>query len=355
MAQVSFNSVWSSTAVNQVEESQSFAGSPISGATNISFTSQDPAAVTFSGNNVPGNLVYTVNGVTTTVQGIVSRLFKSGNTYEGFYFVEAGSDYALTSQELTKAFILVWPTRDYAFPTSPGSYSTSSDPVDSALNALLTAQPTLIGITQNEADLTLNVGQTWQYTISFSADIDAATFTTSDLQNLGTAGVTFGTLTEVTPGVFTLQVTATSTGTVNLAIVNGTNIASPTGYAVSTSPQIIDNETLNVVAAAAPTIKTVLAEDASATPNSGDSTVVEGGTLRYTVTLSAAGTSPTQFSLAASGTAAPADYTGYTFSNGVTYDPATGKITVPAGVTSFTITVPTVDDTSIESTETLAC
>ena len=175
MAQVSFNSVWLSTAVNQAEESQSFAGSKIAGATGISFTSQDPNAVTFSGNNVPGDLKYTLNGVTYTVQGIVSRLFKSGNTYEGFYFVEAGSDYALTSQELTKAYILVWPSRDYAFAQSPGTYSTSSDPVDSALNALYAAQPTLIGITQNEADLTLDVGQTWLYTINFSADIDAAT------------------------------------------------------------------------------------------------------------------------------------------------------------------------------------
>ncbi len=125
--------------------------------------------MTFSGNNVPGDLKYTVNGVTTTVQGIVSRLFTSGSTYEGFSFVAAGSDYALTSQEQTKAFILVWPSRDYAFPNTPGTYSTSSDPVDSALNALLTAQPTLVGITQNEADLKLDVGQTWLYTINFSA------------------------------------------------------------------------------------------------------------------------------------------------------------------------------------------
>ena len=354
MAQVSFNSVWLSTAVNQAEESQSFAGSKIAGATGISFTSQDPNAVTFSGNNVPGDLKYTLNGVTYTVQGIVSRLFKSGNTYEGFYFVEAGSDYALTSQELTKAYILVWPSRDYAFAQSPGTYSTSSDPVDSALNALYAAQPTLIGITQNEADLTLDVGQTWLYTINFSADIDAATFTTSDLQNVGTAGVTFGTLTEISPGVFTLQVTANSTGTVKLAIVNGTGISSPTGYAVSTSPQIVDDETLTVTAPVVPVVKSVVAEDASTPPGSGDSTVVEGGTLRYTITLSAAGTSPTQFSLGAGGTASPTDYSGYTFSNGVTYDPATGKITVPAGVTSFTVTVPTVDDTLVENTETLS-
>ena len=353
MAQVSFKSVWLSTAVNQQEESQSFAGGKIIGATNITFKSQDPAVTSFSGNNVPGNLVYTLNGVTYTVQGIVSRLFKSGNTYEGFYFVEAGSDYSLTSQEQTRAFILVWPNQEAAFPQSPGTYSTSSDPVDSALNSLLAAQPTLIGITQNEADLKLEIGQTWLYTISFSSDIDAATFTTSDLQNVGTAGVTFGTLTETSPGIFTLQVTATSSGTVKLAINNGTNISSPSGYSVSTSPQIIDDETLTVAAAVVPVISSVVAEDASTLPGSGDSVVIEGGTLRYVVTLSAAGTAPTQFSLSLSGNASLADYSNLSFSNGVTYDPVTGKITVPAGVTGFTVTAPTVDDNLIEATETL--
>ncbi|WP_336915720.1 hypothetical protein, partial [Vibrio cholerae] len=38
---------------------------------------------------------------------------------------------------------------------------------------------------------------------------------------------------------------------------------------------------------------------------------------------------------------------------GVSYDSATGKITVPAGVTEFTVTVPTVDDTVDELDETL--
>ncbi|WP_336916828.1 hypothetical protein, partial [Vibrio cholerae] len=47
------------------------------------------------------------------------------------------------------------------------------------------------------------------------------------------------------------------------------------------------------------------------------------------------------------------DRAGVTFSNGVSYDSATGKITVPAGVTEFTVTVPTVDDTVDELDETL--
>ena len=103
MAQVSFSNIFKSTSANQGEESQSFAGSSLAGATNIKFVSQDPTQVQFSGNNVPGNLTYTLGGVNYNISGIVSRLFKSGNTYEGFYFVDSGSDYSMTSQEVTTA------------------------------------------------------------------------------------------------------------------------------------------------------------------------------------------------------------------------------------------------------------
>ncbi|TLT05396.1 Calx-beta domain-containing protein, partial [Aliarcobacter cibarius] len=41
------------------------------------------------------------------------------------------------------------------------------------------------------------------------------------------------------------------------------------------------------------------------------------------------------------------------FTNGVTYDPTTGKITVPAGVTEFEVVVKTIDDKIIEDTESL--
>uniref|UniRef100_UPI0039E32D1A type I secretion C-terminal target domain-containing protein n=1 Tax=Azonexus sp. TaxID=1872668 RepID=UPI0039E32D1A len=48
-----------------------------------------------------------------------------------------------------------------------------------------------------------------------------------------------------------------------------------------------------------------------------------------------------------------ADYGTPVFDKGVTYDPVAGTITVPAGVDSFTVTYPTVDDKLIEGNETL--
>jgi T1SS-143 domain-containing protein len=89
-------------------------------------------------------------------------------------------------------------------------------------------------------------------------------------------------------------------------------------------------------------------------PGVSDDQVVEGQTLSYTVTLSEPTTRPTTYSYTVGGTATPgADYGTPTFTNGVTYDPATGTIKVPAGVGSFTVTYPTIDDKLIEGDETL--
>ncbi|NHC05126.1 hypothetical protein G9F31_15485, partial [Acinetobacter sp. 187] len=77
------------------------------------------------------------------------------------------------------------------------------------------------------------------------------------------------------------------------------------------------------------------------------STAVEGSGLKFDVTLS--GTTPhdTTFDLALTpGSATSGDYTNTpVFSDPtIEYDATTGKVTVPAGIDSFTVTYPTVDD-----------
>ncbi|MEJ7138762.1 VCBS domain-containing protein, partial [Amphibiibacter pelophylacis] len=86
------------------------------------------------------------------------------------------------------------------------------------------------------------------------------------------------------------------------------------------------------------------------------SQVTEGQNLSFAVTLNAASSSATTYDLSLAGVTATkgVDFsTAVTFTGGVTYDAATGKVTVPAGVTSFNVLVPTIDDTLKESTETL--
>ena len=84
--------------------------------------------------------------------------------------------------------------------------------------------------------------------------------------------------------------------------------------------------------------------------------VTEGQNLVYNVTLSSPTTSgnPQVYTFLRSGTSSSTiDYnSAFTFSNGVVNN-GDGTITVPGGVSSFSITVNTIDDVSIESTETL--
>ncbi|WP_026687443.1 retention module-containing protein, partial [Azovibrio restrictus] len=83
-------------------------------------------------------------------------------------------------------------------------------------------------------------------------------------------------------------------------------------------------------------------------------TVPEGAAAAFTVSLSNASSTPSTFALTLAGGTAlmGADFTGeMAFSNGVTYNAATGLVTVPPGVVSFQVVVPTVDDSVFEPTE----
>ncbi|MFG0604475.1 Calx-beta domain-containing protein, partial [Vibrio mimicus] len=110
--------------------------------------------------------------------------------------------------------------------------------------------------------------------------------------------------------------------------------------AITATGTILDNDSV-------PTIQSIGS-------SAGNVSATEGNELSFMVKLSNASSTSTSFDfLLQDGTATSDDYGSATFSNGVTYDAATGKITVPAGVTSFTVTVPTVNDTVDELDETV--
>jgi Ca2+-binding RTX toxin-like protein len=89
-------------------------------------------------------------------------------------------------------------------------------------------------------------------------------------------------------------------------------------------------------------------------PGVGDDAVPEGTNLVYTVSLSNPASTPVTYPFSlGGGTASPTDIGSPVFSNGVTFDSVTGTITVPAGVTSFTVTVPTTQDSVDEPNETV--
>ncbi|GHW67387.1 calx-beta domain protein [Vibrio cholerae] len=112
--------------------------------------------------------------------------------------------------------------------------------------------------------------------------------------------------------------------------------------AITATGTIVDNDAL-------PTIDKVEV-------NNGDAKAEEGQALTFKVTLSASSEQATSHSFNLAGvTAGEGDFNreGVTFSNGVTLSTDGKSVLVPAGVTSFTVTVPTVDDSVDEADETL--
>ena len=98
----------------------------------------------------------------------------------------------------------------------------------------------------DDADDVIDEGEVVTYTVTFSEDIDAASVTTADFSNAGTAGVTVDSATETgaTTGVFTVVVTTTSPGTLRLQVPAGAVITDVVGNALDTTTAILDDTTI---------------------------------------------------------------------------------------------------------------
>ncbi|MER0043315.1 Ig-like domain-containing protein [Pseudomonas sp. MGal98] len=207
--------------------------------------------------------------------------------------------------------------------------------VDEGDNAVFTVNLSNAGSTPTTFSLALNPG-TATAGSDYNAALNNQSFSNGVVYNAITGQVT------VPAGVTSFTVTVP---TINDTVSEPTETFSLSVGGKTGTATIIDND-------AAPTVSTV-----SAAVDSTGGQVDEGDSAVFTVNLTNASSTPTTFSLALNaGTAtAGSDYNGtltnQSFSNGVTYNAATGQVTVPAGVTSFTVTVPTINDTVSEPTE----
>jgi hypothetical protein len=86
------------------------------------------------------------------------------------------------------------------------------------------------------------------YTVTFSEDMDASTVDAADFGNAGSATITIDTITETTPGVFTVQATPTTAGTLRLKVNAGAELKDVAGNALNTTSAILDDTTINVTA-----------------------------------------------------------------------------------------------------------
>ena len=80
------------------------------------------------------------------------------------------------------------------------------------------------------------------YTVTFSEEMDAGTVSAEDFGNAGTSTVDFGTVTETSPGVFSVPVTPTSAGTLLLTVNAGAVLNDVAGNPLFTTTAIADNQ-----------------------------------------------------------------------------------------------------------------
>ena len=80
------------------------------------------------------------------------------------------------------------------------------------------------------------------YTITYNEDIDSSTFSALDLANVGTAAISIGNIQETTPGVFSVQITPTTIGTLQLSV--GPNVSNTHGVPMTAA--VDDDTTITV-------------------------------------------------------------------------------------------------------------
>lgn len=100
--------------------------------------------------------------------------------------------------------------------------------------------PTLVSIHDNQGGGPILIDTLITYTVTFSEDINAETISAADFTNAGTSAITVGSVTEISPGVFTVQVTPTTNGTLQLRIPESAVIEDMAGNALVTNPPIDD-------------------------------------------------------------------------------------------------------------------
>jgi hypothetical protein len=145
-----------------------------------------------------------------------------------------------------------------------------------------TDPPTLVGIDDNKSGGPVDVNTVVTYTVSFSEDMNGSTVSATDFSNAGTSAISIGAITETSPGVFTIPVTPTSTGTLRLQVPTTAAITDVAGNPLDNNPAILDDTTLTVNAdSTAPTLAaSAIVDDQDGGPVAINTIVI------YTITFS---------------------------------------------------------------------
>jgi autotransporter-associated beta strand protein len=109
--------------------------------------------------------------------------------------------------------------------------------------------PMLVSIVDDTSPASAVANTLVTYTVTFSEDMDASTVTAADFSNAGIATVAIGTVTEISPGVFSVPVTPTSGGTLQLQVPVEAELKDAASNPLDNDPAIVDETILTVISA----------------------------------------------------------------------------------------------------------
>ncbi|SDJ94501.1 SprB repeat-containing protein, partial [Flavobacterium glycines] len=177
-----FNSVYKASGAAYTVNTQSLTSVSLVSGTSFSFTSADPTWTSFiSGNNENGILRY-VNGSgqLVSIYGTISRQNKASGTTLGVNFITTDSNYVTSAS--SEAYVLVVPGQEGSY-SNGTTVSTSSDPIDPVLNAMLASQGTSPIMTISSPSISENAGYA-TFTISLSNAANASISFTPTLSDV---------------------------------------------------------------------------------------------------------------------------------------------------------------------------
>jgi VCBS repeat-containing protein len=187
-ASLTFSAIYQGTPSSWSQEAQRIQNVSFITGSNFKFTSADPNAPYFSGNNVAGTLTYKDgSGATQSVDGVISRLFKTGSRVEGLFFYAYGNtstigDGATDSAE-TSYILCIDPSK---FTDGYSYYTTSSDPVDTKMNEQIV--PNSAPVAGNDTATVTEDSSVTSNVLSNDTDANADSLTVSAFSISGQAG-----------------------------------------------------------------------------------------------------------------------------------------------------------------------
>jgi hypothetical protein len=305
-----------------------------------------------------GNLVYTVNlSGTTTAATTFSTLLGRGTA-------TSGTDYNATPT-FTNGVTINSATGVISVPAGVSSFTASINTLADTATEGAETVPWVIGGVTGTGNILDGAAPPTITAVSAPSAVEGAGLVYTVTLGSATTGITTYayTLGGGTTSASATDYVANATFSNGVTLSGGT-LAVPSGVTsfTVTVPTVVDTsvevtETLRLRVGGVSGYGNIIDPPAIRAVESGatgtaDDNVVEGYGLVYTVTLASATTAASQYSYVLGGGTATAgtDYGATaTFSNGVTYDSSTGLITVPIGVSSFTVNVSTIDDTTVEA------